>query len=555
MIRFFKQSRIALLLAVITLLGLGLRFWKINYGLPDVTFTNEEITCYPTLNMVSQGFNPRHFIHPHLYYYIWFFFDAIFILFSLATGRFHVPYDAWILYKTNPTVYFVIGRSIAAVLGTFTIPLTYAAGKKLFDEKTGMIAAFFLAVSFIHVQWSQIAYMDVPLAFFVTLTFIFALRALETGKLSDFVWAGVFGGLATSTKYYAVPIALWGPLACFLRRDQRKENVWAAFWDKRVLVFYLVFFTAFTLGTPFWILDFPEFKRQFLMMTSWFRPRGQGHMGIEGDWNWGYYLFTTLPYSVGLPILISGLGGMLMLIRRVDPKKILFLSFPLVYFFLAGITKIRQSKYLMPMIPFLCISAAFFLVLMVESWKGKRKNKNAILFALVLLAAIPTLESVLRYNHLKTFTDARQQAIDWVDAHVSPESKMLVGNNTMWHRVGGPKTFDMDPGLTDQKLLNQTTLRKFEDYRKDGFDYIVLDEWHLGLLFSEEADNPRYQEAIRRYKKFLEDLKKSAELVATFSPYREENVKFDRENAFVASRSLRKLKSHGPLIQIYKLNR
>ena len=546
---------VILLVGILTLAGLALRFWKIHYGLPDVTFANEEITCYPSLNLGGQGFNPRHFIHPNLYYYLWFFLDAIFILGSLATGHFKSTSDAWLLYKTNPTVYFVMGRSISALLGTLTIPLTYEIGRKFFGKKGGLGGAFFLTVSLVHVQWSQIAYMDAPLTFFVMLTFVFALAALETGRVRDFVLAGLFGGLSTSTKYHGAPTLLWGPLACFLCQEKSAKNLLASFWDRRVLLFFCFFIFGFTLGTPFWILDFPEFKKQFLMMCGWFRPRGQGHVGIEGDWNWGYYLFTTLPYSVGLPVLASSLLGILLLIRQISRRNFYFLSFPAAYFFIAGFTKIRQAKYVMPVFPFLCLAAGFFLVFTIEKWLA-RKNRSAgtALFLATLLVGLPSLTSTLRYNYLKGFPDTRQLAIEWMDAHVPPESSLLGSSNIWWHRVPrGPKMVDLDPGLIDQRLENRTSLKSLEEYRKEGFDYIVLDEWHLGLLLGEEAGNPKYQAAIERYRKFLEDLRQSARRVALFSPYRGESPPFDRENANYASRALWRIKRFGPAIEIYKL--
>ena len=448
----------------------------------------------------------------------------------------------------------MIGRSIAALLGTLTIPLTYLMGEKLFGKKTGILAAFFLTISLVHVQWSQIAYMDVPLTFFLTATFLFSLSALERGKSRDFIWAGLFAGLSTSTKYHGIPALLWGPLACYLSGYPESKNPLRVLQDKKMWLFLAFFFLGFSLGTPFWILDFPEFKKQFLMMAGWFRPHGGGHLGIEGDWNWGYYLITTLPYSVGLPVLIAGVAGLFVLLNRMDRSRIFFLSFPLAYFLAAGLTKIRQAKYMMPLVPFLCVTAAFFMVFMIENYfREKSKLQNLALLTTAVLIGFPSLASTLRYDRLKDFTDTRQLAIEWVDAHVPSESKVLVGNNTVWHRMGGPQTADLDPGLTDQKLGNRSTLKSLETYRKEGFRYVVLDEWHLGLLFTEEARNPKYQEAIQRYREFLADLKKSAQLVAVFSPYREKNVPFDRENAFLASRSLWKFRRFGPVIEIYKI--
>lgn len=556
MIRYIK-SQSFLLLILITFLGFGLRFLKIGFGLPDITFSNEEITCYPTLNMISQGFNPRHFIHPNFYYYLWVFFDLAFIVLSLALGNFKTPYDAWVLYKTDPTPYFLIGRSIAAILGTATIPLTYLIGKRIFNEKTGIIGAFFMSIGFIHVQWSQIAYMDVPLTFFIALAFIFSLKAYETQENHSFILAGIFSGLACSTKYHGAPCLVWGPLAVYLAHFDQQKNPLLVLGNKKTLLFFFSALLGFTIGTPFWILDFPEFKRQFLMMTDWFRPHGGGHIGIQGDWNWRYYLFTTLPYSVGLPVFLAGISGLFLLFFRMTRRILFFLSYPLLYFAVAGVTRICQAKYMMSILPFFSILAAFSLMLFIENFVQHKKPWPQIALILISLAVgLPSFVNVVRYNYLKNFPDTRRQAIDWVDQNIPPQSKLLVSHNTLWHRVSrGPQFIDLDPSLNDQKRRNESELKSLEEYQKQGFDYLVLDEWQLGRLFITEASNPRFRETIKRYQQFLSDLKENGHLIATFSPYRNHRLPYDRENDNYASRSLWKLKSFGPWIEIYQLDR
>lgn len=543
------------LVVLITLAGLVMRFWKINFGLPEVPFTNEEITTYMTVNFASGDFNPHHFYHPHLYYYLCFFWDALYILGGLATGRFQQPLEAWILYKTDPTVFYVIGRSVSAFLGTITIPLTYAAGEKVFNERVAILGALFLTFSLLHVQWSQIAYMDVPLAFFVVLSFLFGLGALEKGRLRYFILCGLCGGFSASTKYQGLTTLIWGPLAASLYALRKDKSLFASGWGLKSLLFFFSFSIGFTLGTPFWLLSFPEFLRHFKLLGHWIRPYGEGHTGMEGNWNWLYYLRPATSYSVGLPVLIASLLGTLYLVVHFDLRRFFFLSFPVVYFVITGAAKLRQVKYLMPIVPFICLLAAFLIVGWIEEVRGKKTRGSVpLLLALGFLAVLPSLASSIRYNYLKGFPDTRKLVNAWVNTHVPPDSEVLVTTAVfLYPRLPGVKTIGLDPTVMDQRVNNRSSLKSLDEYRSEGFDYVVLDEWHLSLLFSEEANNPKYQETIQRYQKFLEDLKKSAQLVAEFSPYQGKNREYDRENVFLASHSLWKLKSLGPLVQIYKL--
>jgi len=508
-----------------------------------------------TVNFASGNLNPHHFYHPHLYYYLTFFLDGLFVLAGLATGRFHHLSEAWSLFKTDPTIFYTIGRSLSALLGTLTIPLVYLMGKRVFNEKVGILGALFLTFSLLHVQWSQIAYMDVPLTFFVVSAFLFGYVALERGRLRDFVFSGLLSGLATSTKYQGVITFIWGLLVCLLHASKNHQNPVRALASTKHFLFILSFLAGFTLGTPFWLLSFREFFNHFRVGLAWIKPYGQGQAGMQGNWNWLYYLQLTSSYSVGFPVLAASLAGIFLLIRRMDPRRLFFLSFPLLYFLVAGAAKLRQVKYLMPVVPFLCIAAAFFVIEIIG--RSKFEGGKRTLAALCLGGALvfPSLTSDLRYNYLKMFPDTRQLANEWVKAHAAPNSKILVSTAAHLHLLTsqGLEVSDLDSTVLDQRANNRSSLKSLVEYRKQGIDYLILDEWHLGLVLYEEAKNKKFEATKNQYLKLLDDLKQTAVLSAEFSPYREKNPEYDRENIFLASRSLGKLKRLGPLVWIYKL--
>ena len=141
-----SKSVIAVIL--LTLAGLFIRYWHLGHGLPAFFYSDEGMYTYYALNMGSGDLNPHRFQHPSLYFYICFFADVIFILWNLLTGVFKTLQDAWVLYRTNPTAYYLVGRIMTATFGALTIPLTYRIGEKIFSRQTGLLAAFFLTFSF-----------------------------------------------------------------------------------------------------------------------------------------------------------------------------------------------------------------------------------------------------------------------------------------------------------------------------------------------------------------------------------------------------------------------
>ncbi len=538
----------------LTLAGLILRFWHIGQGLPKIFYSDEGRYVYLALNMGGGDLNPHHFFHPNLYYYLCFFGDVLYILGGLAAGIFKVPSDAWELYQRDPTVFYIIGRSVSALLGTLTIPLTYLIGKKVFDQKVGIVSAFFLTFSFLHVQFSQIGNMDVPLTFFITLTFLFAWLALETGKLRYFILCGLVGGLAGSTKHQGFETLLWGPVACFFLSLKERKNFISELFGKRCFLFFLFFVIGFTLGTPYWLLDFQKFKSDVLFHWFHYKTHGEGQLGYEGDWNWFYYLSTPLAYGLGLPLEIAGILGLLFLLARPNPRNIFFVSFPLAYFLIAGFSKIRTSRYMIPLVPFFCLAAAALLIAVIARLIPERNKQRFILVLAALVLIFPSLLSSFRYAHLRTTADTRYLAAEWIDKEISPKDSVLYTNYSFLRNFKGSlQLAPLDAMIFDTQFNNRSSLKTAEAYRKEGFDYVVLDEWHKAMVLQGGARDPRYKETVQRYQDFLKELEGEGKLVATFSPYNGQSAAPDLENVEIPSRSLRKTKNTGPAIWVYKL--
>lgn len=564
-----------------TLAGFILRFWRLDHGLPEVFYSDEGRYVYLALNMGGGDLNPHYFFHPNLYYYLCFFADLLYIAGGLLTGFFKVPGDAWELYRRDPTVFFVIGRSLSAMLGTLTIPLTYLIGKKLFDKSVGVLGAFFLAFSFLHVQFSQIGNLDASLTFFIMLTFLLACLALERDQLRYFLLAGLAAGLAGSTKHQGFETLLWGPLACFLIALRHKTNPFSEIFGKKCLGFFIFFALGFTLGTPYWLLDFEKFKSDVLFHWFHYKTRGEGQLGYEGNWNWLYYLSTPLSYGLGLPLMITGILGIFFLVSRPTPKNIFVVSFPLIYFFIAGLSRIRTARYMMPLVPFLCLAAAVLMIHWVQfrfsarlSARGARlpparqpgrdgqgpasggrrtQNDGVLLGVLGLILILPGSLSTARYAYLRTTEDTRHPAAAWVREKIASEDSVLYTNYTFLRDFpGGPRLAPVDRAIFDTQFNNRSSLKTLDEYRKEGFDYLVLDEWHKAMVLEGGARDARYRQTIQRYRDFLNELEGKGKLVATFSPYRE-SVPPDLENVEIPSRSLWKMKSSGPEIWIYKL--
>ena len=112
-----------------------------------------------------------------------------------------------------------------------SILLIFYMGKNLFNEKTGLIAAFLLSIFPLNVIYSTRITPEVPLAFFMALSvFMFLLgeqRKKDRGFLNlknlYFLLSGVFLGIGYLTKESAIILASFFILYSLYKRKIRKE--------------------------------------------------------------------------------------------------------------------------------------------------------------------------------------------------------------------------------------------------------------------------------------------------------------------------------------------
>ena len=87
-------------------------------------------------------------------------------------------------YRNNAEWVFEVSRGLAAVLCLAGVAAVYYAGRRLWDRRTGLVAAAILCFAFLPVAFSRIAVTDVGTLAPVALALLFAIRMHETGGSS-----------------------------------------------------------------------------------------------------------------------------------------------------------------------------------------------------------------------------------------------------------------------------------------------------------------------------------------------------------------------------------
>lgn len=475
-------SLFSILLMAITLRLIGIRF-----GLPNIYHPDEPAVIGPVRVIMQTGdFNPHWFHWPSFYIYVQLAVASLRFLYGVTKGQF----DA----ATNMSIqhFYPAGRLATILFGVATIYLIFLVGKRLFNKNTGLIAALLLAVSFLHVKDSHYITVDVPATFLALLSFFFSLLIFQEGKIKNYLLAGLYAGLAAATKYNAILILVSLFAAHFLGKHRPYLN-------RRLAAGILAAGLGFFVGCPYSILDLPNFLNGIAFDIHHYT---NGHPGFEGSNNWLFYLRYLFREGVGPGIFISAVGGLILIFIKRDTKLLFMSIFPLIYFIMISDYKVRFVRNIMPVVPFLSLLAAYFLLEYFE-WFNERITINKIAkyvisgVVLVAVIAIPFVRS-LQFGIGSSVIPTRTLAAAWIEENIPKGTKIAANEYT--------------PLLGNDYIVSKVTLTDYpyDFYKKRDYDYLIFSSGDYDRFFKEPK---RYSDIVERYREFF----KKGKLVKSFN--------------------------------------
>lgn len=144
-------------------------------------------------------------------------------------------------------------RLVPAIIGILTVLGIYLLGSEMFKKKSvGLLAAFFVATSFWHINFSRINFRAIMLPLFLCWSFYFLFLGFRKKSWWPFIASGLFfgAGFYTYTSFRLAPIILFTALLIWWlagrqRNCQKKHLATAA------LMLVTTFFTALPIGLYF----------------------------------------------------------------------------------------------------------------------------------------------------------------------------------------------------------------------------------------------------------------------------------------------------------------
>ena len=397
-------------------LGLALRLWGLDFGLPHTeTRPDESLLVHRALAIAGGDLNPHFFNYPSLHLYLLAAVSGLSYATGWLLGGVGGPQDFLRQFMLDPSGVYLAGRTLTALMGTATIALVYHTGRGLGGPVAGVCGAILLAGAFLHVRDSHFLTVDVPATFWAMAAFAAAARHLRTGGQSSLLAAAVLAGLAASTKYNA---ALFLP-ALIVAAVCSPSPTSAG---RRVLLVGVAWLAALVVGSPFILLDLPSFWRDFSFEWHHF---GRGH-GLELGSGWWRHLAFSLRHGLGWPMLLAALVGLIWLVRRRRPLDLVLVIGVVAYYAVAGSGGSLFVRYVVPLVPLLCVAAGAVLC---QAASGR------LHFALpaALLIAAPSIASSVAHDRLLQRTDTREQARQWIEQHVPTGSVVALTGSSYGH--------------------------------------------------------------------------------------------------------------------------
>lgn len=415
-------------LAVVLAVALALRLQSVASGLPYALINPDEATVVPKAVEVAGGqLNPMFFYYPSLFFYI---LAAVFWLASPVWALFHGE----LLVRpgalaVDAGAFYLIARLVVVAFGVAAVALVYRLGRDAYGAAAGLLAAAFLAVAPLHVQYSYLAVTDVPAVTFGLLGLVLLHGAAQGRGLRWLTAGAVAVGLATSTKYNLGVLLLPAVVAAYFagrplaaaaaRRGRSGLGAWARLLALRL---WLPFAAAFVLASPFVLLDLPRFLDDFLRQRAIVE---RGWLGFEnvGNGYW-YNLSVNLAGALGLVLLALALAGLAWALWRRTRLDLMLAPTIVVYFVYVSSWRELADRYMLVIVPLLLVLAAR---LCAGLWEVRPHWRRVLVPAAAALAALalaqPLADSVAR-NRAVASPDVRERAKAWVERSIEPGTRI-----------------------------------------------------------------------------------------------------------------------------------
>jgi hypothetical protein len=335
--------------------------------------------------------------------------------------------------KVRSTLFILSARLVSVAMALGTLLWLFAAARRLWDERSGLVAALLLLFSPLTLYYAKNANLDVPYLFWLAAAFFFYLRVLQGGRRFDYLGLGLTAALAVCTKDQAYGFILLMPLPILIHvvRDRSLPagaKVARLAWGGGAFLFAFAVIDGL-LFNPGW------FVKHLQVITGpgsegWrlFRPGPVGQLRLLVE----TFLRLMDAWTVaGIVLVVIGLAAAF----RHDGRRWLYaaLLLPAAGYYLGFLAVVGYvpTRFVLPMMLPLALFGGRGVRWLWERRSGAGRVAAAVLMLWVALAGLSLDWVMANYP--------RYDAQRWMDDHVSPDATIrYIGDVRDMPRINEP---------------------------------------------------------------------------------------------------------------------
>lgn len=435
----------ALPILLILAVAAALRFWGLNWDGGHWMHPDERKIFFVVADLdwpasLAQALSPDSPLNPHFFAYGSL---PIYLLKVVVT----LLQPLWPVLRDDGSLHLV-ARPLAALFDLGTVTLVYCLARKLApapcDQKNAkgiaLLAAAFASVAVLHIQLAHFYAAESLLTFFIMLVLTLAVGVTEQSSRRRDMALGVALGLALATKVSAAPLLFAVAVAYYSASPRAPSgsalrHAWTA--ARRMMPVLLVAAALFFIVQPYALLD----AQAFLQDTGREAEIARGTYRVPytiqyaGTLPLVYPIWQTALWGLGLPLGLAGWAGLIALVirwlRHGSRPDALLLAWAGPYLILTGLLYAKHLRYMLPLVPVLCLLAAQLLLHRAEG-----KLPRPVMSRLPSVLAIPVLlftaAYALLFSTLYASPHPSVSASEWIYRNAPPGSTLALEH---WDRA------------------------------------------------------------------------------------------------------------------------
>jgi hypothetical protein len=443
------------------------------YGFPEIVLWDEVTYSIEALEMLEEGsLDPGEYRHGNFTHY---FFAAVFSPLYFM-GRWTGLYPEG--QPATPWHFLLLGRILCLLCSLLGLWLIYRIGRRLFGPPAGLIAAFFMAIHPITFHYGQIAKPDIFVQTISLAAALLFLRIYSNRSSKTFIIAGALAGIGVSTKYSMVvffPCILG--LFLFMRMEDHKMNRKSGLSWTDLGISLSVAVLVGTFFNIFILINLQEALKQLEL---------QYNITVLGKHVLAPSLPELDPWSVATQQIPHGFGWPIALFAMIgwaawafrDWRSWLMVSiYPIFHYMLVNRWQFAFPRELMPIIPPLCLGAAWVIVegynRGIEKLGARWKRPLAVgIGILCLLSLAAPVQKIYQKQKRILAGNSKVLAKRWMEENLPKDAKIAVDGFVL-------------PEMTVDPRYHFSYIMGYHPYRyyvQQGTEYLVKSRIHPAAL-------------------------------------------------------------------------